>query len=278
MNIFDKNREALLFDLIEERNDIKLNRQYAVLTKWTNGTGVNGVDATVDVESNDPTFYYNVKRISYAKLDLNNEFKLLNPKLKFTATDTSHSLLSAINAKYGLLLTTDDIQLTQVNTSVTPWQFYLRAKADSPIVKSNVQGVLFTLDDKNNYLKDTLKVLKLTGLNPPSSDLARIQGPFMTYPAFSADNTALARYIAGYQMTTPSSDDWTVADILSTVTGETWGFSQSNFTLYGATVLFNGLTAVARSNGFHVNTAHTYVLLLQCGSVGKVGGYVMVHY
>ena len=278
MNIFDKSRDELLFELIERRNNIKLNRTYAVLTNWTNGTGVNGVDATVDVESNDPTFYYNMKRISYGKLDLNSEFKLLNPTLKFGSTDTSHSLLGAINAKYGLVLTTDDIQLTQVDTTTTPWQLYLRAKTTSPLVKTNVQGVLFKLDVTNNHLSVPLKTLVLTGLIPPSEDLARLQGPLMTYPAFTADSAAAARYAVGYTMTVPTQDDWVIADVLSTATGEVWGFTQSNFTLYGAKVLFNGLTATAQASGYHVNTDHTYVLILKCGSVGRVGGYVMVHY
>lgn len=278
MNIFDKARDSLLFDLIEEHNNIKLNRTYAVLTNWTNGTGVNGVDATVDVESNDPTFYYNMKRISYGKLDLNNEFKLLNPTLKFTNADTSHTLLSAINAKYGLVLTTDDIQLTQVDTSTTPWQIYIRAKADSPIAKTNVQGVLFKLDTTNNHLSVPLKKLILTGLVPPSTDLARLQGPLMTYPTFAADNSAPARYEVGHVISAPTSDDWAIADLLSTVTGEQWGFTQSNYTLYGAKVAFNGMTTLAQANGYHVNTDHTYVLILECSSVGKVGGYIVVHY
>ncbi|QXO09973.1 hypothetical protein pEaSNUABM37_00012 [Erwinia phage pEa_SNUABM_37] len=278
MNIFDKARDSLLFDLIEEHNNIKLNRTYAILTNWTNGTGVNGVDATVDVESNDPAFYYNFKRINYGKLDLNNEFKLLNPTLKFTEADTSHTLLNLINQKYGLVLTTDDIQLTQVDSSATPWQIYIRAKPTSPIAKTNTQGVLFKLDTTNNHLSVPLKKLVLTGLVPPSTDLARLQGPLMTYPAFTANSTPVANYAVGYVMTAPSQNDWAVADILSTTTGEQWGFTHSNYTLYGAKVLFNGLTSLALTNGYHVNTDHTYVLILQCGSVGKVGGYVVVHY
>lgn len=278
MNIFDKARDTLLFDLVDEHNNIKLNRTYAVLTNWTNGTGANGVDATVDVESNDPTFYYNMKRINYGKLDLNNEFKLLNPTLKFTATDTSHTLLPLLNKKYGLLLTTDDIQLTQVDTSTSPMQVYIRAKATSPLVKTNTQGVLFKLDTRSNNLADAVLTLKFSGLRPPSPDLARLQGPLMTYPAFTANTTPVANYAVGYTMVAPSANDWAVADILSTTTGEQWGFTQSNFTLYGAKVIFNGLTSLALINGYHVNTDHTYVLILQCGDVGKVGGYVMVHY
>lgn len=277
MNIFDKDRDQLIFDLIEERNHITLNRTVAVLTNWVNGTGANGVDAMVDVVSNDPAIYYNMKRISYGKLDLDNEFKLLNPTLKFTASDTSYTLLAAINAKYGLVLTTDDIQLTTVDTSVNPWQIPIRAKTTSPIVKTSVQGVFFKLDT-TPYLKDVLKTLKLTGLTPPSQDLARLQGPLMTYPAFAADGSALRNYAVGYVMSAPTQNDWAIADILSTTTGEVWGFTQSNFTLYGATVAYNGLTVLAQSKGYHVNTAYTNVLILNCGVVGKVGGYVMVHY
>lgn len=278
MNIFDKDRDTLLFDLIDEHNNIKLNRQYAILTNWTNGTGVNGVDATVDVESNDPTFYYNLKRINYTKLDLNAEFKYLNPTLKFNSSDTSHTLLPKINAKFGLYLTTDDILLTQVDTSTNPHQIYIRAKADSPVAKTNVQGVLIRLDTRTNNIADSLKKLVLTGLEPPSSDLARLQGPLMTYPAYTANNVAAARYLVGHVITTPTSDDWAIADVLSTTTGEQWGFTQANYTLYGAKVIFNGLTTLARTNGYHVNTDHTYVLILQCATVGKVGGYVVVHY
>lgn len=278
MNIFDKDRNTLLFDLIDTHNNITLNRQYAVLTNFTNGTGVNGVDATVDVESNDPTFYYNLKRINYGKLDLNAEFKYLNPTLKFTSSDNSHTLLPKINAKFGLVLTTDDILLTQVDTSTNPHQIYIRAKAESPIAKTNVQGVLFRLDTSTNNIADSLKTLILTGLVPPSTDLARIQGPLMTYPAFTANNTAAARYLQGHVIGTPTADDWMIADVLSTTTSEQWGFSQANYTLYGAKVLFNGLTTLARTNGYHVNTDHTYVLIFQCSSVGKVGGYVVVHY
>lgn len=278
MNIFDKNREALLFDLIDERNNLKLNRTYAVLTNWQNGTGVNGVDATVDVESNDPTFYYNMKRVNYGKLDLNNEFKLLNPTLNMTASDTSHTLLSLINKKYGLLLTTDDIQLTQVDTSTTPIQIYIRAKATSPIVKTNTQGVLFKFQSTATQLETQIINVELTGLQPPSPDMDRLQGPLMTYPAYSANTVPVGNYAVGYTMTMPSQDDWYVADVLSTTTGVQWGFTQNNFTLYGAKVLFNGLTATALADGYHVNTDHQYVLILKCGDVGVVGGYVMVHY
>jgi hypothetical protein len=278
MNIFDKDRDSLLFDLIEEHNNIKLNRTYAVLTNWTNGTGANGVDATVDVESNDPTFYYNMKRINYGKLDLNNEFKLLNPSLNMTDTDTSHTLLPLINKKYGLVLTTDDIQLTQVDTSVSPRQIYIRAKATSPIVKTNTQGVLFVHRHITNDIATHILDLTFSGLQPPSPDLARLQGPLMTYPAFSANSVPMANYAVGYTMTAPTQDDWAVADILSLTTSEQWGFTQSNFTLYGYKVIFNGLTATALADGYHVNTDHQRVLILQCSDVGRVGGYVMVHY
>lgn len=278
MNVFDKDREQLLFELIERHNSITLNRQYAQLENFINGTGVNGVDATVDVTSKDPTFYYNLKRVNYGKLNLNDQLKLQKLAVRMTSTDTSYTLLPLINAKFGLKLTTDDVQLTQVDTTSNPIQITIKATVGSWIYKTNDSGLVFVNDTANNQLSVPLKTLRLTGLVPPSTDLARIQGPLMTYPTFAADNTVIANYAVGYTMQVPTANDWTVADLFSTETGEVWSFAQTGFTLYGFKVEFNGLTSLAKAQGYHVNTDHPRALILRAGQYGKVGGYVTVHY
>lgn len=278
MNIFDKDRESLMFELIERHNGILLNRTFAVLSNFTNGTGVNGVDATIDVTSNDPTFYYNMKRINYGKLDLNDQLKLQTLTIPMSTGDTSWTLLPAINAKFGLLLTQDDIILSQIDTSVNPWKITIRCKPDSWIAKTNVTGLVFTRDVSTNHLRNPLKKLILTGLVPPSTDLTRKQGPLMTYPVFAANSAVPGNYAVGYKMQLPSANDYAIADIISAETGEVWGFQQSGYTLYGYEVIFNGLAATAKANGYHVNTDHNYVMILSCGNIGVVGGYVSVHY
>ena len=278
MNIFGKTREQLLFELIERHNNISLNRTYAYLTNFVNSTGTTGVDATIDVESNDPTYYYNMKRLNYGKADLNDQLKLQSLKLRMIDGDTSWTLLAQFNKKYGVQLTTDDIILSQIDKSTNPWTITFRAKPDSWVYKTNAAGLVFTRDLSENQLSVPLKVLQLSGLTPPSTDLSRLQGPLMTYPANTQNTGPVSRYVVGYTFQIPSQDDWAVADILTSTTGEQWNLQQAGYTLYNYKVAFNGLTTAAQTAGYHVNTEYTRVLVLTCGNLGVVGGYVVIHY
>lgn len=278
INIYGKDRNELVFQLIEAKIHTKLRRDVAVLSNFTQLSGNPLGDVQVTVKSKDQSIYYNERNVQYNKIDLNKELDALRPTLEMTAQSSTHSLLPALETKYGIRLTTDDIILTLVDTTKTPWEIFFRAKPESLIVKTTGAGVRVTVTDATVQLPNIIKRITLTGLPYPSEDATRIQGPILTHPVISQRTDVLARYIVGYVINMPTEDDWVVADALSNETGESWSFKQTGFTLYGARVVYNGSVAGAAAQGYYVNDTATNVLVFQCGAAGDVGGYVSVHY
>lgn len=278
MNILGKDRNELIIQLAESKNSVVIDRNAVSMTAIINAPPTATYDASVELISINPAVYTGKQKLKYDKVSLNKELAALKPTLDMQNYTTSHDLLSQVESKYGLVLTTDDIILSNVNSVVTPWEIYFKAKATSPVFKTVGNGLKFTVKDASTHLATILKRLNLTGLNAPSSDKTRIQGPLLTYPTFSPNDAVLRSYLVGYTISAPTDNDWVLADVLSAVTEETWEFKQTGYTLYGATVVYNGTTAGASTNGYHVDTSKTNVLVLSCGLAGLVGGYLVIHY
>lgn len=278
MNILGKDRNELIMQLAESKNGVEIDRSAVAITAIINAPSTANYDASVELISINPAVYTGKQKLKYDKISLNKELAALKPNLEMFTYSTTHDLLPQLEEKYGLVVTVDDIILSNVNSVVTPWEIYFKAKATSPVFKTTGNGLKVTVKDSSTHLATVLKRLNLTGLNMPSSDVARIQGPLLTYPAFSTSDAVLRSYLVGYTISAPTDNDWVLADTLTAITEESWDFKQTGYTLYGATVVYNGTTTVASANGYHVNTARTNVLILSCGLSGVVGGYIVVHY
>lgn len=278
MNILGKDRNELIIQLAESKNGVVIDRSAVSMTAIINAPSSATYDASVELISIKPEVYTGKQKLKYDKISLNKELAALKPTLEMQTYSTSHDLLAQVAAKYGLILTVDDIILSNVNSVVTPWEIYFKAKTTSPVFKTTGTGLKFTVKDSSTDLSTLLKRLNLTGLNMPSSDNARIQGPVLTFPTFSANDTVLRSYVVGQTINTPTDNDWVLADALSTATEELWEFKQTGYTLFGTTVVYNGATATASTNGYHVDTSKANVLILSCSTVGVVGGYIVIHY
>lgn len=278
MNILGKDRNELILQLAESKNGVVIDRSAIAITAIINAPATASYDASVELISTNPAVYSGKQKLKYDKVSLNKELAALKPTLEMQTYTTTHDLLSQVEEKYGLVLTVDDIILSGVNSVVTPWEIYFKAKPTSPIYKTTGNGLKFTVKDSSTHLATLLKRLNLTGLNMPSSDTARIQGPLLTFPVFSLRDAVLRSYQIGQTINTPTANDWVLADVLTTMTEETWEFKLTGYTLYGATVVYNGSTAGASTAGYHVDTTKNNVLVLTCGQAGVVGGYVVIHY
>jgi len=278
MNILGKTNAELVLELAELKNSVKLDRNAIAITGFTNVSGIAGVDAQVTIVSADPSVYYRQQTLQYGKVDLNKQWAQQALTLPLAANASSYSILDALKARYGLWLSQSDVVLTYVNTQTTPWELHLQTRTSSLAFKNPTGDIVIKNSGTVNDLQYVIKRRLLTGLNYPSADQTRIQGPIFTYRVYAPSAAVtLARYSAGYVMLIPGDDDWATADVLSGGTNQTWAFNQTGFTLYNAQVLYNGSTQSCPDT-YHVNRSLPHVLILKLAPVGGVGGYVTIHY
>ncbi len=277
MNVLNKTSQELILGLAGKTNDVVLNQRALELIEFENTEQIGENNAKVRINSKDPVVYTGSRVVKYGKLNINKELAGLKITLPLKAGDTMQMLASAFTEKYGIYLDINELEDTEVDVSKSPMEILLKVKITDKAVMTERDGFVITEEVDDSDLSNIIKRTSLNGLVYPSKDKTRIQGPIMTYPVVSEDKVVPARYIKGYLITTPTSDDWVIADALSEDTGENWSFKQAGFTLYNAKVLYNGKTA-SLDETYHVNRAHENVLIFEPGKECDVGGYISIHY
>lgn len=281
MNILGKDAQQLIKELAAGHNNVSLQMDSAKVINFQNLAGTEGIDAQADIVPADPAVYYRKKTIQFGKIDLSKHWLNQHLTIPLQANSTSHSILPQLIERYGLLLTTDDLVLTTVNTTKEIWELPIRVKATSWTYKNTLDNVIVYASDTSVDLQYVIKRPSLTGLAYPSADTTKIQGPLLTYNvsilATDVAYQAVKNEKVGYKMAIPSDDDWLVADTFSTQLDQAWAFKQTGYSLYNAEVVYNG-TASAAPATYHVNRTKANVLILKLSGVGNVGGYVCLHY
>lgn len=282
MNILGKDAQTLIKELAAGHNNVTLIPDASKVINFQNIAGSATADAQADIVPADPTVYYRKKTIQFGKIDLSKHWLNQHLTIPLQANSTSHSILPALIARYGLLLTTDDLYLTTVDTSQPIFKLQIRVKPTSWVYKNTLDNIYVYAQDPTTDLAYVIKRTSLTGLDYPSSDTTRIQGPLlsygMAYNVTAGVNEALRNEKVGYKMAVATNDDWAIADLLSDYTGMDWGFKQTGASLYNAEVVYNGLAANMPADYPHYKTGSVKYLVLKLSGTGAVGGYLVIGY
>jgi len=282
MNILGKDAQTLIKELAAGHNNVTLIPGASKIINFQNIAGDGEFDAQADIAPADPDVYYRKKTIKFGKLDLSKHWLNQHLTIPLQANSTSHSILPALIARYGLQLTTDDLYLTTVDTTESIWKLQIRVKPTSWVYKNTQDNIYIYAEDPTTDLAYVIKRTSLTGLNYPSADTTKMQGPLLSYgtnySVFSGNNEALRNEKVGYKMAIPSQDDWSIADLLSEYTNIEWGFRQTGASLYNAEVIYNGVKTNVPAAYGHIKGDATNYLILKLSGVGDVGGYLAIGY
>jgi len=282
MNILGKDAQTLIKELAAGHNNITLVPDASKVTNFQNIAGDGDFDAQADIVPANPDVYYRKKTVKFGKIDLSQHWLNQHLTIPLQSSSTSHSILPALISRYGLQLTTDDLYLTTVDTTDPIWKLQIRVKPTSWTYKNTLDNIYVYAEDPTTDLAYVIKRTSLTGLNYPSADTTKMQGPLLSYgtnySVFSGSNEALRNEKVGYKMAIPSQDDWSIADLISEYTDIEWGFRQTGASLYNAEVVYNGVKTNVPSAYSHIKGDATNYLILKLSGVGDVGGYLAIGY
>lgn len=282
MNILGKDAQTLIKELAAGHNNVTLIPEASKVINFQNLAGLGMIDAQADIVPADPDVYYRKKTIQFGKIDLSKHWLNQHLTIPLQSNSTSHSILPSLISRYGLLLTTDDLYLTTVDTTDAIWKLQIRVKPTSWVYKNTLDNIYVYAENATNDLAYVIKRTSLTGLNYPSADTTKVQGPMlaygMAYNVSTGVNEALRNEKVGYKMAIPSDDDWAIADLLSEYTGVDWAFRQTGASLYNAEVMYNGIAANVPAAYSHRKAGSDKYLILKLSGTGDVGGYLAIGY
>lgn len=203
----------------------------------------DGTNTTILISAKDAnsTFDGNVT-VRYIRLQLSDLLTLVPATLQIPAVTTTLQFIDAFNKTYGTVFSAADVEdqpVTLVNGTGT---VTLTARASS---LGWLGSVTFNVQPGRVTLADKLTVTTLPGLNFPD--------PYENKP-FGWAYSYWRNFTPAYDMLTTltvESPDWaTIAQILTTMTGDTWVTEgQSRYSLSGATLDYIGaVSGVPRAN------------------------------
>lgn len=289
MALYSQTRLGELYKLIQ-----KDNPQYTIPFSTSNITVGTPTALTGDTKNTKVTLtgikykgYRNANTVKYNRIDLATLTKNTNLKFQVTdgATRTLYAVLPVINAQLGVFLEEGDFAdapLVQTGASYTG-SFTLNA--NHPIYIGSLSFVVegFTFD------LDTIiptRELDVVSENGPKT-AGKINPSVLTY---GIDYTAATASLAALtQGTTPTAAQLkALAAALSGIDGFSWRYTTtaSEFNLYGATVVSNGIpTQAGTLNTPSPDLSYDRVLCLginstYCTNLSPVGApwVLMLHY
>ncbi|MNZ46944.1 hypothetical protein D3C78_646440 [compost metagenome] len=208
-------------------------------------------------------------QIFYNRLDLADLEKLVDLSIKAPSVTTSHDLLPFLNDRFGLNITTSDVDLVNAVDHTDYKTVQLTAKATSlgwigTVEVSVAQGDI----PLENYLTTTA----LPGLDYPTPYATL---PFAQMYSYWRDFSEYTSYLK--TIVTGQVIPQELATILTSVTGDTWvrtGYSQ--FSLGGATIVWAGQ---AEDNGL-MNNNYDYGIQVRLNHNDAFGitGDLIIHF
>lgn len=207
--------------------------------------------------------------VYYNRLDLADLAKMVTLDMKAPGIMTSHDLVPFLNDRYGLNLSTTDVELVDAVDNVTYKTVTLTATAGS-------LGWIGTVDvsvtEGNVPLGDYLMVTNLPGLNYPTDYPDLPNGQFYSYwRDFSSYTTYLKTLVVGGPI------EQQLADLLTTVTGDTWirtGYGQ--YSLGGASIVYAGATS--GDPLYNSNYDYAVRITLYHGDAWGIAGDLILHF
>lgn len=274
-SLYPDPREVLLNVVAEENNIVLYPEDYDFLnpTPATPPQGSSAVYNTkVTIKANNIAAAYQEQvDIYYNRLKLEDLATLVSLSLKAPAdVDTSHKLIPALNARFGLNLKEEDLDLTQAEDQGDFKTIVLTAAAGSI---GWIGTTTVSVAEGEVNLETYLTVTALPGLKYPTEYPTR---PFAQFYSYWRDFTAHFNQMQTLQVGQPVPA--ALATVLSDITGDAWVASgPSAFSLGGATITYAGLT---EGQGAFNSVDYKYAVkvLIDHTTATGIAGELILHY
>lgn len=233
-------REVLLNAVAEENNIVLYPEDYDFLNP-TPATPPQGSSAAYNTKvtikaNNIAAAYQEQVDIFYNRLKLEDLASLVSLSLKAPAdVDNSHKLIPSLNARFGLNMLEEDLELTQAEDQGDFKTIVLTAAAGSI---GWIGTTTVSVAEGEVNLETYLTVTALPGLKYPTEYPTRTFAQFYSY---WRDFTAYFNQLQNLKVGDPVPA--ALATILTTVTGHNWQASgPGTYSLGGASITYGGLT------------------------------------
>lgn len=215
------------------------------------------------------TPYDGAVTIRYRRLPLSDLLQLVPTTIKANDLVTTIDLANRLNEAYGLNFTTDDIVDEPLTLVGGEGAATITAKPNS---FGWLGSVTFQIAVGNYTIGQYLTVTALPGLYYPEQDITKPFGRMYSY--WRNFSTVQADLLGMTTMDGPTITALKAA--LITVTGDAWvNDIESRYSLAGATILYNGITAGSTD----LNPDYSHGLIVQLtGSCLGLSGTLNLHY
>lgn len=229
----------------------------------------DGTNTTILISAKDATSTFDGSvTVRYTRLDLADLLKLVPATLSLPPVTTVWEFAQAFNKTYGTAFEQGDLVDGPLNLASGTGVVVLTAQANSYGWTGTVE---FTVQPGRFQMADLVTVTTLPGLNFPDPYEGK---PFGWAYSYWRNFSPLEPVLANIVM---ESVDWaSVAQAMTTLTNDTWVTTgQNRFSLSGATLEYNGLTA----DTDQANTDYESVMIIRLGAdcLGY-SGRIFLHY
>jgi len=235
-----------------------------------------GKNSQVKLTGNGTTWSGSVT-VNFNRLNLSDIAVLTSNTLKVDTVTRVYDLIKYLNYFYGMVLTTDDLIDGPIALdSNGAGSVTLQASATS---YGWIGSVTLNLVKGDAIVDYVLTDLSLSGINYPTGQSAKAQGPMALYGwDFTAQKAVLDALTLNtvFNATGTSTPGGTLATAITSVTGSTW----TNTTSAGAQNLYQGKVVYAGLNNGLLNTnpAYKYVVMVQLADGTGANGTVTTAY
>lgn len=238
----------------------------------------SGKNTQVKMTGNGTTWSGNVV-VNYNRLNLADIATLTSGTLRVAALTSTLEIINYLNYFYGMVLTSADINDEPVTLDAQgAGSVTLHAKSTS---LGWVGSVTLNLIKGDAIVDYALTDLSLNGIDYPTGQFAKGQGPLVTYPYdFTSIKSTLDQFNAGYKIGVASSFPLVtalLAGMNAAINNASYSWQSVGTTavrnLVEGVVAYNGLN----SSNFASNQDYKYVMILQLsdgsGANGVVGAF-----
>lgn len=267
----NKPSSDLIIDLINLTNNSTLDETKITLSAPTAITpGQDGHNSTAVVSSIPGKGYRGNVTVSYIRLDIGLLFANIALNLNVTTYTSTKDLLPILNSKFGLGLTTDDIQDNPIDKTANPVVHTIVTKTTSLAYIGQVVTTIGPDPDVGERLDTVILTTNLNGLLYPNGDTTKAQAREYSW---GVDCSSISVWLQ-VRATDETITDNALASQLNKVVPDTWVYDAAaaqDYNTAGATIVFSG----ANDPTFDTNQAFNRIVQIQlsptlCGNVGGI--------
>lgn len=272
-NYYNKPTNRLVFDLIKEANpDSDFSEDQVRLTNFSANTNGDPTRNTAGILKAIPGMgREGSSNLTWNRPELNEIFKeikvYVSPNGKFKKSD----LLAEINSNYSFQLAAGDIYDGVLNLSTLPTKTLIQVRPTCPAFTGQLEVII---GDPKIALETVIRNPDLDGLNYPTNQSEKIQGPLYLYANdYTYDAIGLQQFGYGDPI------EGELLDNLNRKSPDTWILSPTPapWNANGSDVWFNGPTADAPD---YVNKNYQRCLIIHLDKdfCSNVAGHLILHY